>query len=563
MCSSDLARIDDMVLRRLIPHFRLGLYDNPPVRSADNVSTPEHRAAAARILAAGTVLLRNERGILPFGADVTSIALIGPQATASAVVVEQGSPYVTPAHFEPALPAITARAGDAIAVSHAPGSLGLRHLPPPDPEHFSTPAGEPGFLAQYYSSANLAFPGSARADAVVADPSLGAAPDIRGLPGRNQWSVRYDSVFTPDASGMHRFTLHGSGSARLTIDGQVVGEFEHADFGHAIFANVELPAGEPVDVRIEFTPRAALRSERMEMFGMEMGLTMRFGHAGPDTLIADAARAAREADVAVVFVGELVGEGMDRTSLSLQADQDRMIAAVAAANPNTVVVLNTGGPVAMPWLDDVAAVLEMWLPGDAFGSAVAGLLFGDMDPGGRLPITFPADPGQGAGTLPHQMPGLIDPVTGALGDALYDEGVFVGYRYFDQYGQDPLFAFGHGLSYADIGMEMQAVDLASDGALRMQVQLTNTSDRAGTAVPQLYLGFPAETGSPPWQLKGFASVELAAGASQSVEIVVPADALRHWDSAAGIWRVAPGYYRVRLGTSSRDSVWEGAVTLSP
>lgn len=558
-----MARIDDMVLRRLIPHFRLGIYDNPPVRTGDDVSTPEHRAAAAQVLAAGTVLLRNEGGVLPFGPEVKSVALIGPQATSSAVVVEQGSPYVRPAHLVPALDAVRARAGDATAVSHAAGTLGLGALPPADPAQFATPDGEPGFFAQYYSSANLDFPGGPRADAVLADPSLAAAPAIPGLPRSNQWSVRYDSVFTPAASGLHRFSLHGSGSARLWIDGQLMGAFQHADFGNALFANVELPSGEPVAVRIEYTPRAALRAQRMEMFGMEMGLTLRFGHAGPDSLIRDAARAARAADVAVVVVGELVGEGMDRTALALQADQDRLIAAVAAANPRTVVVLNTGGPVAMPWRDDVAAVLEMWLPGDAFGTALAGLLFGDMEPGGRLPITFPADETQGAATRVQQMPGLIDPVSGALGDAIFDEGVFVGYRYFDQHGQAPLYPFGHGLSYAQIAMEQVAAAVQDDGSVKVQVRLSNASTRAGTAVPQLYVSLPDETGSPPWQLKGFASFDLAAGESRVVDLTVPAEALRYWDERQGQWLLAAGTYRLALGRSSRDFVWQGEIEIRP
>ncbi|GAA0282603.1 glycoside hydrolase family 3 C-terminal domain-containing protein [Alteraurantiacibacter aestuarii] len=558
-----MARIDDMILRRLVPAFRIGLMDNPPERTRDVISTPQNRAAAADILASGSVLLRNQGGILPFGPDVTSIAVIGLQASDLAVVVEQGSPFVAPAHFQPAFPAIAERAGEDIAVTYSAGTLGLRALPAPDPEQFATPDGEPGFLAQYYSSADLEFPQSARAEEVVEDPSLAAAPAIPGLPRNNRWSVRYDSVFTPDQSGLHRFSLHGSGSARLWIGGELMGEFAHADFGNALFANVELPSLEPVAIRIEYTPRSALRAERMEMFGMEMGLTLRFGHAGPDNLIRDAAAAAREADVAVVFVGELVGEGMDRTSLELQADQDRLIDAVARANPNTVVILNTGGPVAMPWLDDVAAVMEMWLPGDAFGPAVAALLFGDSEPRGRLPVTFPADASQGAATLAHQMPGLIDPPTGSLGDAHFDEGVFVGYRYFDRFGQQPLFPFGHGLSYGAMEMELLDAEMREDGSLLAQVIVRNSGDRVGTAVPQLYLAFPPETGSAPWQLKGFASVTVAAGEEEMVEIAVPADAFQYWDSARADWQIAGGTYALRLGASSRDVISEMAFEISP
>ena len=555
-------RIDDMILRRLIPAFRIGLMDTPPVKSREAVSTPQNRATAAAILAAGTVLLRNERGILPFGPEVKSIALIGAQAGGDAVLVEQGSPYVAPVHAVSAVDAITARGGNNVAVTHAPGTLGLRPLPPADPALFTAPGGAPGFRARYYAAADLDFAEAPIAESVVAEPSLAAAPQVPGLPGSNRWSVRYDSTFTPATSGVHRFTLHGSGSARLWVDDVLQGEFAHADFGSAAFANVALTRGQPVAIRIEYTPRAALRAERMEMFGLEMGLTLRFGHAPPDDLLAQAASAAAAADVAVVFVGELVGEGMDRSTLALQGDQDRLIEAVAAANPDTVVVLNTGGPVAMPWLDKVAGVMEMWLPGDAWGDTVSGLLFGDREPGGRLPITFPADETQGAATKSHQMPGVIDPVTGALGDAYFDEGVFVGYRYFDEHEQQPLFPFGHGLAYSTFKLMGERAVLDTDGNLMVTAMLANHGERRASEVVQLYLGFPESTDSPPRQLKGFARATLDPGEERQVQITVPREEFRFWDSARGLWRVMPGNYRVMLGQSSRDIAWWQDVAVS-
>ena len=367
------ARIDDMILRRLISLFRLGQYDNPPGQAQADVSTSGHRQTAAEILAAGTVLLKNDGGVLPLGRLVRSVALIGPQATADATVVEQGSPYVKPVHLQPVLPAVEARAGDRIAVTHAEGTLGLGPLPPFDAALVRTSAGEAGFRAEYFGNPNLDFSGAPLATAIVADPSLDKAPAVQGLPADNQWSVRYTATFTPAETGVHRFTLHGSGTARLLVNGKPQAGFELADFGNAAYANLDLQAGDPVELEIDYTPRSALRDRRMEMFGMEMGLTLRVGHAPPDALLERAVAAARQADVAVVFAGERVGEGMDRSTLSLQADQDRLIEAVAAANPNTVVVLSTGGPVAMPWLGKVAAVMETWLPGDAFGPAVAAM----------------------------------------------------------------------------------------------------------------------------------------------------------------------------------------------
>jgi beta-glucosidase len=299
----------------------------------------------------------------------------------------------------------------------------------------------------------------------------------------------------------------------------------------------------------------------MTMFGMDMGLTLRVGHAPPDELMAKAVEVAKQADVAIVFIGERVGEGMDR-QFALQADQDRLIEAVAAANPNTVVVLNTGGPVAMPWLDQVAAVMETWLPGDAFGPAMAAMLFGDAEPGGRLPLTFPADATQGPGTKPDEFPGTIDPATGRLDQAHYDEGVDVGYRFWDAHDQQPLFPFGFGLGYGAIAMDALGIADGADGGKVVRVHLHNTGDRPGSAVPEVYLGFPDAAHEPPKQLKGFAKITLQPDEERDVDIALPPASFRYWDSDKAAW-VSGGSYDVMLGSSSRDIVWHESLEIPP
>ena len=200
----------------------------------------------------------------------------------------------------------------------------------------------------------------------------------------------------------------------------------------------------------------------------------------------------------------------------------------------------------MPWLDQVAAVLEAWHPGQQFGEAVAAVVFGDADPGGRLPVTFPATPDQGPITGPERWPGTD-------GDARYDEGVLVGYRWYDQHGQQPLFCFGHGLSYGEYkyGQPRLRHDEAT-GVVTVSVQVTNVGGRAGAEVVQLYVVAPAEAEQPPRQLKGFAKLQLAPGATQEVSLELDRDELAAFDEASGEWVVHPGRYEVLVGRSSRD-----------
>ena len=237
---------------------------------------------------------------------------------------------------------------------------------------------------------------------------------------------------------------------------------------------------------------------------------------------------------------------MDRTSLALPGDQDQLIAAVAAANSRTVVVLNTGGPVLLAWLERAGAVLAAWLPGQQFGEALAAVLFGDTDPGGRLPVTFPADPGQGPITGPERWPGVD-------GDARYDEGVDVGYRWYDRHGQAPLFPFGHGLSYGDHTYGQPRVDHdQATGAVTVTVRVTKTGARPGAEVVQLYLATPPAAGQPPRQLKGFAKVRLDPGASEEVALRLDPFDLAAYDDASGTWVLHPGRYELLVGRSSRD-----------
>ena len=270
----------------------------------------------------------------------------------------------------------------------------------------------------------------------------------------------------------------------------------------------------------------------------------------------DAARAAevaKGADVAVVVVGDRMSEGNDKTCLGLNCDQgddidrDALIEQVAAAQPRTVVVLQTGGPVLTPWRDLVPGLLEAWYPGQNGGTAIARVLFGDAEPGGRLPATFPVreedEPYAGD---PEKYPGVAERVT-------YKEGVLIGYRWFDERGLDVAYPFGHGLTYTTFALRDLRVAPGADAVVSAEVE--NTGARRGTAVPQLYVGLPEPREGvvqPPWQLKGFERVTLDPGERRRVRFALDERAFSYWDEPAGGWRVAPGCYRVGVGTSARD-----------
>lgn len=551
------ARLDDIILRTLIPQFRDGVFEYPARRLAADVSTPERRAQVVDIITAGAVLLKNAGDILPFGPKVKSIAVIGAQATERAQVVEQGSAIVNVQHLQPVLPAIRTRAGRGVQVRFAQGTYGLEPLSAVPPAWFSTMDGQPGVRAEYFANPNLDFSGAPLSVATQPTPDLAGVPPNLDLPVNQQWSVRYRTRFTPQKSGVQKFSVHAAGTLRLFIEDKLIGTIERSDFGDAVFANVPGTAGKAMNIRIEYSPRAALRPAPNDMFGAFGGTQIKFGYAPPDDMIAEAARTAAKADVAVVFVGHKVGEGMDRGSLTLPNDQDALIEAVAQANPHTVVVLNTGGGVTMPWLGKVAAVLEMWLPGDAYGPAAAKLLFGDADPGGRLPVTFPADETQGPATRPFEYPGTEDGA-GRLDTAWFDEGIFIGYRWWDAHGQQPLFPFGYGLSYGQFAISGPSLVRTADGGARISLDVLNVGKRAGTEVLEAYVSFPHSAGEPPRQFKGVARLVLASGQKGKAQIVLDPSAFLYWDDSSNGWRRADGTYTVALGLSSRDIIWQAS-----
>ncbi|HEY2790731.1 MAG TPA: glycoside hydrolase family 3 C-terminal domain-containing protein, partial [Micromonosporaceae bacterium] len=283
------------------------------------------------------------------------------------------------------------------------------------------------------------------------------------------------------------------------------------------------------------------------------GVTVTYNDGSNTTSAAAAAKAAK---VAIVFVSNFESEGSDLSSINLSSANNALIAAVAAANPHTIVVVNSGSAVAMPWLSSVAGVFEAWYPGQEDGNAIAALLYGDVNPSGHLPVTFPTSLSQVPANTTAQWPGTN-------GTVQYSEGIDVGYRYYDAHAETPLFPFGFGLSYTTFGFSNLSVGtLTKGGSATVTATVTNTGSRAGADVAQLYVTDPSASGEPPKQLEGFARVNLAAGASAPVTFTLTQTNLQHWNSAGNAFATDTGAYTIHVGDSDANLPLTGTLNVT-
>jgi beta-glucosidase len=555
------ARLDDATRRILTAMFAVGLFHHPQTGGAQSdVSTRAHLRLATRVAEQATVLLRNRRGVLPLSPRVASIAVIGHDAGPGTQIEENGSPAVLHGPVITPLAGIKSLLRGRSRITYAPGTRGVVVLPD-IPSRMLTPTGGQGhgLSASYYSGQTP----SGRPVATRVEPTVdfaskpGVLTPIPNTPGAA--AGLWTGTLTPPRTGVYRFSLAVAGVAQLYVDGHLVvnanAEYYRADLPGGFISDpggptltfqglARLTKHRPVSIRVQYATGASIS-----------GAALKLGWQPPDpSMLARAVSAARHVKVAVVFANDVSGEGMDRPSLELPGDQDRLIEAVAAANPRTIVVLHTAGPVLMPWLHKVEGVLEAWYPGQQSGSAIAATLFGQADPAGRLPVTFARSSSQGPATKPAQYPG-IDNL------AQYSEGIFVGYRYYDRHQQAPLFPFGYGLSYTTFSLSRLHTHALTGGRYRVSVQVRNAGPRRGYEVVELYLGFPAAAAEPPRQLKAFAKLFLGSRQRRNVTLTLPRSAFMHFSQTHGRWVLTPGRYRVSVGNSSRNLPLSAQVTV--
>ncbi len=526
------ATVERMVERLHLLGDRTGANAGDGGGSPGSVDDPAHRELIREAAAASFVLLRNEGGLLPLDrAAIGSVALIGTAAD-RAWVMGGGSAALDP-H-----PVVTPRAGLAEALGDDPPITFAR-----GPAATTTiPVLGIGELTGRLTLDVFAGPDFEGESVITAHLRTARAMwlgEIHDSIDATSFSARLTGRVRVEESGDWTFGLTTTGACRVLLDGELLldawGERERGSsfFGFGseeIRSDRELVAGSDYELVIEFSGGSAAM-----ISGLEVGARP----PTPTTALSDAVAAAAAADVAIVVVGTgptLDTEGRDRPDLSLPGEQDALVRAVAAANPRTIVCVNAGSPVAMDWADAVPALLQCWLPGEEWGHALADVLLGDAEPGGRLPTTFPIEVADAPAHSTYP---------GADGRVAYADGLLMGYRGYDRAGTTPRFCFGHGLSYTTF----EYGELAVAGCT-VTVPVTNTGARAGTEVVQLYVhrvDAPAER--PERELRRFAKLRLEAGATETVTFELDDRCFAEWD---GGWVVPDAAFEVRVGRSSRD-----------
>jgi beta-glucosidase len=537
---------------------RVGAFEDGQPADEITRDDPADRALLRQTAAASMVLLRNEGGALPLNAQsLRNVAVIGPNARPGQIM-GGGSAFVNAVHWSAPLNAITERLRDR--VSYARGCLTHRQLPHPS-RHLIGP------VSIDYHALGLGTP-LTRSESARGLRMMWMAPPADDVPGEGFGAV-VRTTFTPDSSGTWTFGITSQGDGKLFLDDELVIDDAGSPAGGSYFgmgksehsATIELDASRTYELRVEY------QRTDMGMFG-----AFNVGALAPVTtdLVREAVDLAAKGDLSILIVGtndDWEAEGYDRATIDLPGDQNRLISEVAAVSKYTVVVVNAGSPIAMPWLAEVDAVLYAWFPGQEFGDALADVLFGDAEPGGRLPVTFPR-------TL-EDTP-AIEHYPFRNGVANYAEGRLVGYAWYDTVGRTPLFPFGFGLTYTSF--EVSQASWHDDGSVTATI--TNTGPAAGSEVAQVYARTTSSANRPstdllstdrpstdgpgdrangadqPFQkLVGFARTPtLQPGEAVAVSIGVDPRSHQTWSVEHHAWVPTIGNHELHVGRHSRSLV---------
>ena len=546
----DEAGLDDKVRRILSVIERAGAFENPALQPDRGADLPEHRALIREAARETIVLLKNEKNILPLDVEKQqTIAVIGGLAYWPNLL-GGGSSSVTPHYQVSPLEGIRRFVDERANVEYATGCMIHKMLPTPALSTLASETGQPGLTLRIYD--NLDFSGQPAFEQRATDRlEFGWFDDCVPNVTQERFSVRLTGFFTPAESGLHTLGLMSVGQSRLIFDNEVM-----IDNWAVPIPNSEkriekqLEGGRNYPVTVEF-----------KWEGLRRWRSLRLGHLPPQPAdhLAEAVALAKRADVVIVVAGltaEWESEGYDRVNMDLPGNQNELIEKIAAANPNTIVVLNAGCAVSMPWLDQVAAVVEQWYNSQECGNALADVLFGEVSPSGKLPTTFPKRLKDNPASINYP---------GENGEVVYGEGLFVGYRYYDAKEIEPLFPFGFGLSYTTFeysNLKFSETHFTELQSIEVSLDVCNSGTRAGKEIVQLYVrDLDSTLTRPEKELKAFAKVDLAPGESKTVTQYLDREAFWYYNPARGGWLVEPGEFEIMVGASSRDLRLRGNVTL--
>jgi len=549
--------VDDAVRRMLRLLFWTGVKSEEIALNGSG-DTAEHREKARKVAEESIVLLKNDENRLPFTDDkIKKLAVIG--MNADRMISGGGSSRVDPTHWVTPLEGLRTKLGDRIEIGYEPGYDNFVQTVPVEPDRFLHPDGKTqGLLTEFFN--NLDFfgdPTLSRIDPLINTWWGGSGP-ASGIVDEKHFCVRWTGSFTPADTGEIQFRLLNTGAAKVWLDGELILEnvvgvrsntavdFDKMKDDKALL----LEKGKAYPIKAEFVsgldnPYALVRFLYKPVIGNK------------GDLIERAVKLAKSSDAALVVAGLpdlFESEGQDRPDMNLPGNQEELIRAVAAAKPNTVVGVNAGAPVTMPWADEVDSILLLYYPGQEGGHALANILFGDVNPSGKLPVSFPKRLEDNPAFIHY--PGWKD--------VYYGERLFVGYRYYDTKDVEPLFPFGHGLSYTQFTYSEMTLpgEVKQGEEFKVSVTVENTGEITGQEVIQLYIRDLESTLIRPLkELKGFEKIHLEPGEIEVVTFDLEPRALSFYDPYQKVWTAENGEFEVLVGASSRDIRLQGSFKL--
>lgn len=534
------SHIDDKVRRLLRILARVNAFENPetPEQAIDK---PEHRALIRKTAVEATVLLKNENKLLPLNLEETkTIAVIGENAK-WVQTMGGGSSQVNPHYLVSPLDGIRNRVGDAARIQYEIGTPIFEQPPLLELDWLTAVDGKTkGLTLEYFDGKTLA--GDPVHTQVVSKSHLGWFGTIDPHIDPANFSVRLSATLTVPETRTCEFQLTSIGQSRIRIDGATQVElWEKSTEWKTGSVKLELNGGQPYQLVIEYVTSTEA-NYRMLRVGCPPLM--------PEDPIATAVSVAKNVDAVILVAGlnsDWEAEGFDRPDLELAGKQNELITRVAAVNPNTVVVVNVGSAVTMPWIDEVPAVLQQWYAGQEAGNSLADVLFGDANPSGKLPTTFPV--------RYHDNPAYIN-FPGENGKVYYGEGLYVGYRYYDKREMEPLFPFGHGLSYTTFtydNVRLNGDTFGPDEQIVVTVDVSNSGAVAGQEIVQLYVhDVQSRLERPLKELKSFVKVSLSPGETKTVNLTLNRQSLAFYDPIAAEWVTEAGEFELLVGASSRD-----------